>query len=416
MKKIFTLMLASVAVLTVNARQVVFDFTNPTALGITPSEQASKGVELPAEGVTVDGVVLTSTKVQKNPNVLFTKSDGVSYELRTYNTNTITFDAGEENITAVEFAGSDVKYAEVTGKSWTGEATSVTFTATATSKITSITLTIGEAAQIWTPDTISVSEAIALIDAGDTHDHFVKGVVMGAPFVTYASFSGKASFWLRDFVNEGDSIELYDGAGLAGANWASLEEAQQTIHEGDSVLVYAGALTFYAAKQIYEITGGYYAEMLGANPDIPVEEVDTITVAEAIEIGMALEDNTTTEQTYVVAGWVVTAYAPNDGYTDQTWYMADEAGVHGDFEAYRCTPDYLVEAGQFVFVKGKIKKYVKEGKDPQIEIEKGTATHLYGEGIENITLTEQAQKVVVDGVIYIVRDNKMFNLQGVQVR
>ena len=38
------------------------------------------------------------------------------------------------------------------------------------------------------------------------------------------------------------------------------------------------------------------------------------------------------------------------------------------------------------------------------------------EGIENVVLTEKAQKVVVDGVIYIVRDKKMFNLQGTQVR
>jgi hypothetical protein len=38
------------------------------------------------------------------------------------------------------------------------------------------------------------------------------------------------------------------------------------------------------------------------------------------------------------------------------------------------------------------------------------------EGIEDIVLTEKAHKVVVDGVIYIVRDNKMFNLQGAQVR
>jgi hypothetical protein len=38
------------------------------------------------------------------------------------------------------------------------------------------------------------------------------------------------------------------------------------------------------------------------------------------------------------------------------------------------------------------------------------------EGIEEIVLTEKAHKVVVDGVIYIVRDNKMFNLQGAQVR
>lgn len=38
------------------------------------------------------------------------------------------------------------------------------------------------------------------------------------------------------------------------------------------------------------------------------------------------------------------------------------------------------------------------------------------QGIENITLTEKVQKVVVDGVLYIVRDNKMFNVQGTQVR
>lgn len=38
------------------------------------------------------------------------------------------------------------------------------------------------------------------------------------------------------------------------------------------------------------------------------------------------------------------------------------------------------------------------------------------EGIENIMLTEKAHKVVVDGVVYIVRDGKMFNLTGTQVR
>lgn len=38
------------------------------------------------------------------------------------------------------------------------------------------------------------------------------------------------------------------------------------------------------------------------------------------------------------------------------------------------------------------------------------------QGIENVVLTEKAQKVIVDGVLYIVRDNKMFNVQGAQVR
>ena len=38
------------------------------------------------------------------------------------------------------------------------------------------------------------------------------------------------------------------------------------------------------------------------------------------------------------------------------------------------------------------------------------------QGIENIVLTEKAKKVVLDGMLYIVRDGKLFNLQGAQVR
>ena len=148
---------------------------------------------------------------------------------------------------------------------------------------------------------------------------------------------------------------------------------------------------------------------------VPVVTIDTVTVAEAVEIGMALDDNAKTTKDYVVKGWVVQAYAPNEGFTDQTWFMADEPGAFGEFEAFRCTPDYLVENDQFVFVKGKIQKYVKDEK-VQIEIGNGTATHLWGQGIENIELTEKAQKVVVDGNVYIVRDGKMFNLTGAQVR
>lgn len=157
----------------------------------------------------------------------------------------------------------------------------------------------------------------------------------------------------------------------------------------------------------------YFGEYTPVDP--PVVTIDTVNVAEAVEIGMALADNAKTDKEYVVEGYAVQAYAPNEGYTDQTWFMADEAGAYGTFEAYRCTPDYLVENDQYVYVKGKIQKYVKDNK-VQIEIGNGTATHKYAQGIENVTLTEKAQKVVVDGVIYVVRDGKMFNLQGAQVR
>ena len=58
------------------------------------------------------------------------------------------------------------------------------------------------------------------------------------------------------------------------------------------------------------------------------------------------------------------------------------------------------------------------GKDTEgdARILNGDAVIIWGEGIEQIVLTEKAQKVVVDGAIYIIRDNKLYNLQGAQVR
>lgn len=170
-------------------------------------------------------------------------------------------------------------------------------------------------------------------------------------------------------------------------------------------------LTNQARIEKLEIYFGEYEPI-----DPPVVVLDTLTVAEAVEIGMALEDGAKTEKDYVVAGYVVAAYEPNEGYTDQTWFMADERGAYGEFEAYRCTPDSLVVVDDFVYVKGKIQKYVKDEK-VQIEIGNGTATHGEApQGIENVQLTNEAQKVMVDGVMYIVRDGKMFNVQGAQVR
>lgn len=61
---------------------------------------------------------------------------------------------------------------------------------------------------------------------------------------------------------------------------------------------------------------------------------------------------------------------------------------------------------EFAFNQVPSQKFI-----PKFWIEEAPA-----EGIENIMLTEKAHKVVVDGVVYIVRDGKMFNLTGTQVR
>ena len=69
-----------------------------------------------------------------------------------------------------------------------------------------------------------------------------------------------------------------------------------------------------------------------------------------------------------------------------------------------------------------------DGKTYIVEAECGTIAYNYeteedielddeiSQGIEDIVLTEKAQKVVVDGAVYVIRDNKMYNVTGTRVR
>lgn len=149
-------------------------------------------------------------------------------------------------------------------------------------------------------------------------------------------------------------------------------------------------------------------------------EIEPITVAEALQIAQALTpekgQSATTADKYAVKGFVVSISTKNEN----TFYLADEAGAYGEFEAFKCASvDYEVAEGDLVIVTGKIQHYWGEGSDGDYhsyEISKGALVHVYGQGIENVVLGEKAQKVMVDGVLYIVRDGKMFNVQGAQVR
>ena len=148
---------------------------------------------------------------------------------------------------------------------------------------------------------------------------------------------------------------------------------------------------------------------------------DTVTVAEALVIGEALADNGYSDKKYAVVGYVAKANEFGAKYPDaQTFYMSDDAtATYGEFTAYNCkvaAPG--VVPGDYVAVVGKIQKYVGTSGTPTIEITGGEVEILSvpTEGIEEVVLTEKVQKVMVDGVLYIVRDNKMYNVQGVQVR
>jgi hypothetical protein len=67
-------------------------------------------------------------------------------------------------------------------------------------------------------------------------------------------------------------------------------------------------------------------------------------------------------------------------------------------------------------VVGKLKHTFKDNNDYYEVAEGSSVSVLSKQAIENIVLTEKVNKVLMDGVIYIVRDGKLYNLQGAQVR
>ena len=82
-----------------------------------------------------------------------------------------------------------------------------------------------------------------------------------------------------------------------------------------------------------------------------------------------------------------------------TWYDNDHLLINHDYVAFVFKIENDARVGDVEFLA-----FTYAGEPEQEE------------GIEHIVLTEKAQKVVVDGMIYIVRDGKLFNLTGAQVR
>ena len=154
MKKTLLLMWAFVMSIVAGfAQTATFDFTNPTGLtpSITPSEGASTGVNVEdrtftnnnvsISWATIDGTTTTGTRVWTGTK---------SIDLRVYKNQTMTITAPKA-ITSITFTGSDVKDASMsvsegtfTNKVWTGSASTVVFTVSATLKINTITVTYGE--------------------------------------------------------------------------------------------------------------------------------------------------------------------------------------------------------------------------------------------------------------------------------
>ncbi len=117
------------------------------------------------------------------------------------------------------------------------------------------------------------------------------------------------------------------------------------------------------------------------------------------------------------------------GFADCAWTVANAVAVENGTASLhakntdefkfldKSTGDWSNEVqgfAQTTFHKADLADGAEDGK---IAIDLAEAQFAAcADGIEDVVLTEKAHKVVVDGVLYIVRDNKMYNAQGTQVR
>lgn len=152
-------------------------------------------------------------------------------------------------------------------------------------------------------------------------------------------------------------------------------------------------------------------------------KIDTITVEAAVTAALALGDNETSTATYAVLGYVAKVYEEwSTQYNNLSFYMTDDpTSTYGDLQCRRAkmstTEGPTLVAGDKVLIVGALTNNFYNDKNTA-QIYQGTATikEKAPQGIENIILTEKVDKVIMDGVIYIVRDGKLYNIQGAQVR
>ena len=272
-------------------------------------------------------------------------------------------------------------------------------------------------------DTLTVAQAKAICDtladnATSATKYYVEGYAINVE--PYSAQYGNQIFFMGDSATATDTefeayyaVPMKDGAAypvLAGDKVRAFGKMKKYVKDG------------VAQLELVNPTVEFLEEVPGDRTIPGVAGPDTISVAQAVAIAEALPEpeeagkSTTDTKEYVVRGYAVQVYPKNQ---DNTWsfFMADEAGAYGPFSASNTSTDADVVENDFMLVRGKIAKRKTNAGNIQLQIYKGTGVHGQApQGIENVTLTEKAQKVMIDGVMYIVRDNKMFNLQGAQVR
>ena len=278
----------------------------------------------------------------------------------------------------------------------------------------------GDHTVVVTTEEVTVAQALTigagLADNASTEKQYKITGYVSAEDVAYSDQYKNQSFWVAD-----------DATSTAASNADGAFYVYRGKPENEEALAVGTKVEFTCTIKKYVGSNGAVIENADQNITIkvleaPVVELDTVNVAEAVEIALALDNNAVSAKKYAIVGYVAkikTEYSSQ--YKNISFYMTDDATqTYGDLQVYRGAiseaDGTTLAAGDRVTVVGKLKNnFYNDANSAQTDAG-AEVTVDWKQGIESIVLTQEVNKVIVDGVLYIVRDGKIYNVQGVQVR
>lgn len=439
MKKIFSILVA--AWMGVSAMAATITIEGSEFTGGAPNNGDGAKVELKKDGITVStdkgyadgnvlrvytGGVVTITSTEVMTSIDFTCTVGNKYG---------TFDNAQPNKATYSVTASKQTRIEKIVITTNGEGGGTDPDPDPSDNVVNVSANYAqlvyfedyseEGAENWELDLVNFSDdednysSFMYFDLTTASKTSIKG--------TYTEANCDYNYTGVDFINGKDTTEIYaDEKPISlSLTYKGQDEDDYPIYAIKGSFVGEDGKTYTISEEltIYAFDYDTDAEIVlnengsTPNPDEPAP-TDAITVAEALEIGKALANNTSTKESYTVVGYVgkiAKDYDTEKG--DQCWFMTDDENftdsTYFEFEAYWCYINEPVAVGDYVSVTGPITKYVSDKGYTTIEIKNGQAQKISAPmGLENAETDAVVVKRIENGQLIIRRGEKRYNVVG----
>ena len=195
-------------------------------------------------------------------------------------------------------------------------------------------------------------------------------------------------FWMADYPDDENVFQCY---------WGNVTEVMNV---GDKVAITGQIMRYNSTCQI-------------KNGDVVrLSSEEVISCEEAVEfVNTFLQNNATTAAIYNVVGYVT----ETDGVISrgqQRFWMADTPNGGKVFQSYWGNVSETIKVGDYVSVRGHLMRY-----NSTAQIKNGDVTVLsYGTGVDDVVIHKTFDKILRDGQLLIIRDDKTYHVMGQELQ